>query len=247
MNRSMRGDARYAEASALLERNAVRQRYGLRGGHDDILGRSAERAIGLRPVAPHALADSRARDALPDAVDGPRSIAVGNHARERHAVAESVLTLLDVTRIDSGCSDPDTHLAWLRLRVGQRADDKDVSGWTLLFVPRGVHPARPLRERRLQDDPAASESKFPRIVTMISGSRAGCGSASRLPPSLDRGNGRDDRHVYEAHAHRRRQIHSAHGQALRNQHGAVISERGRYFRPRSPRPSLIGIGVGRTN
>src|SRR5205823_10359605 len=140
MNRSMRGDARYAEASALLERNAVRQRYGLRGGHDDILGRSAERAIGLRPVAPHALADSRARDALPDAVDGPRSIAVGNHARGRHAVAESVLTLLNVTRIDSGCSDPDTHLAWLRLRVGQRADDENLSGWTLLFVPRGVHP-----------------------------------------------------------------------------------------------------------
>src|SRR2546428_11294491 len=161
MNRSMRGDARYAEASALLERNAVRQRYGLRGGHDDILGRGAERAMGLRPVAPHALADSRARDALPDAVDGPRSIAVGNHARERHAVAESVLSLLNVTRIDSGCSDPDTHLAWLRLRVGHRADHQNLSGWTLLFVPRGVHPARPLRERRLQDDPAASESKFP--------------------------------------------------------------------------------------
>src|SRR2546426_5276469 len=145
MNRSMRGDARYAEASALLERNAVRQRYGLRGGHDDILGRSAERAIGLRPVAPHALADSRARDALPNAVDGARSIAVGNHARVRPAVAESVLSLLDVTRIDSGCSDPDTHLAWLRLRVGQRADHENLSGWTLLFVPRGIHPARPLR------------------------------------------------------------------------------------------------------
>src|SRR3989442_15115354 len=184
MNRSMRGDARYAEASALLERNAVRQRYGLRGGHDDILGRGAERAMGLRPVAPHALADSRARDALPDAVDGPRSIAVGNHARERHAVAESVLPLLNVTRIDSGCSDPDTHLAWLRLRVGQRADHENLSGWTLLFVPRSIHPPRPLRERRLQDDPAASESKFPRIVTMISGSRAGCGAAGRLPSSL---------------------------------------------------------------
>jgi len=39
-------------------------------------------------------------------------------------------------------------------------------------------------ERRLQDDPAASESKFPRIVTMISGSRAGCGAAGRLPSSL---------------------------------------------------------------
>jgi len=45
-----------------------------------------------------------ARDALPNAVDGPRSIAVGNHARERHAVAESVLSLLDVTRIDSGAA-----------------------------------------------------------------------------------------------------------------------------------------------
>src|SRR2546425_3614523 len=32
-----------------------------------------------------------------------------------------------------------------------------------------------------------------------------------------------------------------------NRLGAVISERGRYFRPRSPQPSLIGIGVGRTN
>src|SRR5947208_16810387 len=97
--------------------------------------------MGLRPVPPPLLADSRAPDALPNAVDGPRPIAVGNHARERHAVAESVLSLLNVTRIDSGCSDPDTHLAWLWLRVGQRANDENLSGWTLLFVPRGVHAA----------------------------------------------------------------------------------------------------------
>src|ERR1700752_3047018 len=111
--------------------------------------------------------------------------------------------------------------------------------------------------------------------------------AFRLPPGyhhqgaphpLRRGhrdcrNRRHDGQVYQAHADRRRQVHPADQQALRDRHGhhralerrhdgprmavlgqpglhetnrlgAVISEHRRYFRPRSPQPSLIALELG---
>src|SRR4051812_11564339 len=56
--------------------------------------------------------------AVAHAVDGAGPVAVRDDARVRHAMAEGVLTLLDVAGVDAGGDDADADLArsWLRIR-----------------------------------------------------------------------------------------------------------------------------------
>ena len=65
----------------------------------------AERPVRLRAVAPDASADPVGGHAFSDEVDVSRTVAVRDHARIRHAVAEGGLSLLDVAGIDAGRGD----------------------------------------------------------------------------------------------------------------------------------------------
>jgi hypothetical protein len=68
-----------------------------------------EGAVGLCPVTPHRTSQPLGRNAVSDLIDTPGPIAVRDDARIRHAEAKCVLALLDVTRVYSGCSDPNTN------------------------------------------------------------------------------------------------------------------------------------------
>jgi hypothetical protein len=65
----MRGDPRDPEARPDLVGDLVRQVDGLVGRHDGQLRGGPERAVGLRPVDPHAPTDAATVHALADRVD----------------------------------------------------------------------------------------------------------------------------------------------------------------------------------
>jgi hypothetical protein len=106
MNTAVRGDGGDAEACALLERDAVRQRHRLRGGHHRIFRGRAEWAVRLRAVAPDAAADPVGGNAFSNEIDVSCTVAVRDDARVGHAVAERVLSLLDVAWIDARRDHP---------------------------------------------------------------------------------------------------------------------------------------------
>jgi hypothetical protein len=102
VNTAMRRNARDAETCPLFEGHAVGKRHGVGRGHNRILGGGAKRAVGLSRIAPHSPASRKIGGySLASPIDDACAIAVGYHAGERHPVAERMLPLLDVTRIDA--------------------------------------------------------------------------------------------------------------------------------------------------
>jgi hypothetical protein len=69
-----------------------------------------EGAIGLGSVTPHGTPQPLRRNAVAYSIYMSGSITVRDDARIRHAVAKRILAFLDVARVDSGCSDPNTNL-----------------------------------------------------------------------------------------------------------------------------------------
>jgi len=132
-------DARDAEAGALLERHAVRQRHGLVRWDDSVVSGRSERAVALRPETPHTLANARWRHLASNLVDNAGSIAVWNYPRIRHANPELIVTLLNVARIDAGGGDANANLVRPRFRSRHLAYDKNLCGWALPFVPGCSH------------------------------------------------------------------------------------------------------------
>jgi hypothetical protein len=68
-----------------------------------------EGAVGLCSVTPHRTSQPLGRNTISDLIDTSGPIAVRDDARIRHAVTKRVLALLDVARVYSGCSDPNTN------------------------------------------------------------------------------------------------------------------------------------------
>jgi hypothetical protein len=132
-------DARDAEAGALLERHAVRQRHGLVRWDDSVVSGRPERAVALRPETPHTLANARCRHLASNLVDNAGSIAVWNYPRIRHANPELIVTLLNVARIDAGGGDANANLVRPRFRSRHLAYDKNLCGRALPFVPGCSH------------------------------------------------------------------------------------------------------------
>jgi hypothetical protein len=139
MHGAVRGDAGNAQAGPLRERHRIGQRHRLRGRHHHVLRGCAERPVALRAVAPHALAQPRGRHPRAHLVDGARAVAVRDHARARHAVAERILALLDVARVDARAGHAQAHFAGAGLRVGHFADHQHVACGALSFVPGCDH------------------------------------------------------------------------------------------------------------
>ena len=139
----MRGDSWNAEARALLEGNAIGKTDGLPRRHCRVLRRRAEGTVRLRAEAPHPFADARRVDARAHRVDLARAVALRNHARIRHGRAQPSLPLLDLARVHARCPQPDAHVTGSRLRIRHLADDEDVRGFALLFVPGCLHVSAP--------------------------------------------------------------------------------------------------------
>jgi len=131
MHGTVARDAGNAEACPLLERDSGRERDSLDGRNGDVLGCRPERAGALRAEAPHPLAHPRRRDALADAIDRARPVAVGYYPRKRHPNVKSVLALLHVAGIDAGSGYADAYLARFRLRVRHFPDDEHLGSRAL--------------------------------------------------------------------------------------------------------------------
>src|SRR5918999_709490 len=134
-HRAMGGQARDAEAGALLEGDTLGQRDRLVARHDGVLGRGAEGAVGLRAVAPDALADARRRRAGADGVDLARAVAVGDYARVWHRRSQPALAFLDVAAVDAGRAHADANLGGAGSRVRELADLEHGVGRALPVVP----------------------------------------------------------------------------------------------------------------
>ena len=113
---------------------------GLLGRHDGPLRCGPERPIGLRAVHPDALADPGRIGALPDRVDHPGAVAVRDHARERHPVAQPVAALLRVAGVDARQAQTDPDVARAGLWRRQVPDLQDLRSRSGLLVPRRAHP-----------------------------------------------------------------------------------------------------------
>src|SRR4029077_3873514 len=93
------------------------------------------------------------RDTLAHEIDVARTVAMWDHTRVRHAIAEGVLTLLDVAWIDARRYHPYTHFPGTGSGIGHLADLQYLPRRSLLFVPRCAH-----LEPRCKRNSAASVS-----------------------------------------------------------------------------------------
>jgi hypothetical protein len=139
VNTAVRRDSSDAKACALLETHFIRERHRVCYRDDRILGGRAERTVGLRAVAPHPAADALSGDTIPNQIDDASAVAVRNDTWIRHAVAKGILPLLDVTGIDAGCRDTNSHFSRTGGGIGHDADPQHLAGWALLLVPSCAH------------------------------------------------------------------------------------------------------------
>src|SRR5262245_8332880 len=145
MDGAVRGDAGYSETSALVWRHVLGERSHLiQRDHGELRSRT-ERPIGLCAVTPYSPTDPFRRYAVADLIHLAGTIAVGNDERIWHAVAEGVLTLLDIARVDPRGHDPDAHLAGRGTRVGHLANHQHLTSWPLFLVPNCPHLRASLR------------------------------------------------------------------------------------------------------
>ena len=68
--------------------------------------RRAERPVGLSSITPYGSPQPFRRNTSAELINAPCPIAMGNHARVRHAVAERVLSFLDVSWVDARRQQP---------------------------------------------------------------------------------------------------------------------------------------------
>jgi hypothetical protein len=111
MNGTVCRDAGDPKTGTLLCGHTIRQRNDLRNRDHRVFRGSAEWTIRSGAVTPHAAVKPVRRHAVADSVDVASAIAVRDDARVRHAVAECVLSFLDVAEIDPGGGDPNPDLA----------------------------------------------------------------------------------------------------------------------------------------
>ena len=142
---AMGGDAGNAQTRAHLVADVVGERDRLVGGHHGELRGGAEGPVGLGAVDPDALSGPGRVDAVADRVDDARPVAVRDHPRIRHPVADPVAALLRVPGVDARDSDADANLARSRLGVGHLADLQHLRRRARPLVPSCEHPphARP--------------------------------------------------------------------------------------------------------
>src|SRR5947209_13693477 len=106
---------------------------------------SAECAIALGTVAPDPFADARCGNTWPHLVDHSCAVAMRDHLRIGHAVAEGVPPLLDVAGIDAGCEEPDSDFAIARHQVREFRDLQHFPGRALPLIPSCSHRKPPSR------------------------------------------------------------------------------------------------------
>jgi hypothetical protein len=112
-------DTGYPKASALVLGHIVWQGSKMvNGDHGEFSG-NAERPMGLRAVTPYWPTDPFGRYTFTNLVYDPGAIAVRNDERVRHAIAESVLTLLYIAWVI--CPRPQYECVIRRLQGEDRA------------------------------------------------------------------------------------------------------------------------------
>ena len=147
---AVRGDAGNAETGALVHGDIFGERCDVVEGNAGELGGGAEGAIGLGGEAPDVAAEPFGGDAGAEEVNASGAVAVRDDARVRHAEVESVFAFFGVAGIDAGGGDADANFAWGGGGIGHIADDEDVAGRALLFIPGGFHGEKCKPGRRLR-------------------------------------------------------------------------------------------------
>src|SRR4051812_10763742 len=124
-----------AQTGTELIADLIRERDGLTGRHDRELRGSAESPVRLGAIHPDALADATTLDTIADSVDDASAVAMGNHARVRHAIPHPVAPLLRVARVDGRERHADPDLPPPRNRVGHLADLQHLSRAPRPLIP----------------------------------------------------------------------------------------------------------------
>jgi hypothetical protein len=132
-------DTGYSEAGSLLWTHILRQWSHVIQRHDCKLRRGTERAIGLRRVAPYFPAKPVRGHAFANLIHTPGAVAVRNDPWIRHAKAEGVLALLDITWVYAGSLDPNADFTRSGMRVGYLANHEYIPRRTLLLIPGCPH------------------------------------------------------------------------------------------------------------
>src|SRR5436190_12060638 len=166
MHTTVRRDAGNPETGSLLEGDALRQRHSLLDGYDGVFGSRAEGPVRLRAVTPDALAHPVSRDTLANEIDVARTVAMRDHTRVRHAIAEGVLPLLDVAWIDARRYHPYTPFPATGSGIGHLADLQYLPRGSLLFVPRCAH-----LEPHCRGTPPGLSPRVPVVLFMLIGHR----------------------------------------------------------------------------
>jgi hypothetical protein len=135
----MRRDAGYPETRALFHRDVLREKSDvIQRDHREFRG-GTERAVRLCSVTPHAPTDPFRGNVVTDTIDLASTIAVRDHAWIRHAVAESVLPLLNVAGVNARGGDANADFAGARCWIGHIADVQNFPCWSLLLIPSCLH------------------------------------------------------------------------------------------------------------
>src|SRR5438045_381664 len=100
---------------------------------------ASARTRSMSPSPVRTTASAPARPPVTYPVHPPRAIAMGNDAGIRHAIAEGILALLDLTGIDARHGHANPHFARAGGRVGQLPEHEHVPRRPLLLVPCGSH------------------------------------------------------------------------------------------------------------
>src|SRR5215469_13475940 len=141
----MSGNAGNSKTGSLLQRNTFRQRNNLLQRNYRILGGGSKRTVRLSAIAPYSPSDPVPRYIFSNRVNGTRPVAVRYDPRVRHTDAKRILAFLHITRIYTGKSDTNPHLARAGVRVLHVTKGQNIPRSTLPFIPSRFHGFEYLR------------------------------------------------------------------------------------------------------